>query len=474
LEVAPAMELRQTLQLKQQLKLTVQLQQAIKLLQLNRLELAELVQQELSENPLLEEAQRAQSDEVSVSSLDLPEPQAEAPKDDDDWKKVIEEVRAMGPLPSTGIRKTDDLPPFEANVTRGESLSEHLHWQLRMARLSDRERLIGNEIIGNIGPNGYLRDDGLDAVAEQVPCTLDEADAIRQHILRFDPVGVAALNLEECLAVQAEVHFPDDELVMRIITHHLPDLVGRSILTLARKLGVSDAQLEDARQIILSLDPKPGRNYGEEETRYVVPDLYIRKDDDEYVVVLNDDGLPKLRISSYYKNLIDGKITEETKDYLKKKVRSAVWFLRSIHQRQSTVKLVGESLIKFQREFLDHGVSHLRPLVLRDVAEDIEMHESTVSRVTSNKYVHTPQGLFPLKFFFNPRIESQGGEDLASEAVRDKIRILIAQESPKKPLSDQTIVELLSQQGLTIARRTVAKYRTQLGILPSSKRVRLS
>jgi RNA polymerase sigma-54 factor len=468
------MELRQSLQLKQQLKLTVQLQQAIKLLQLNRLELADLVQQELSENPLLEESARPSADEVPISSLDIPEPQQQAPKDDDDWKKVIEEVRAMGPLPTTGVRRNDDRPPFEANVTRDEDLYDHLLWQLRMTRLTKREQRIGAQIIGNIGPNGYLRDDGLDAVAEYIPCSVESAEAVRQTILRFDPVGVGASDLEECLLVQAEVHFPEEELVQRIIKGHLPDLVGRNILHLAKKLGISDSQLEEARQIILSLDPKPGRNFGEDETRYVVPDLYIRKDKDEYVVVLNEDGLPKLRISPYYKNLIDRKITEETKEYLKKKVRSAVWFLRSIHQRQSTVKLVGLSLIKFQREFLDHGVSHLRPLVLRDVADDIEMHESTVSRVTSNKYVHTPQGIFPLKFFFNPRIESNQGLDLASEAVRDKIRVLIESEEPRKPLSDQSIVNILSKAGLNIARRTVAKYRTQLGILPSSKRVRLS
>ncbi len=468
------MELRQTLQLKQQLKLTLQLQQAIKLLQLNRLELADLVQQEVAENPLLEEVGRSHSDEVPVSGLDLPEPTQQAPKDDDDWKKIIEEVRAMGPLPSTGIRKSDDLPPFEANLTKGEDLYDHLLWQLRMSRMDDRQRLIGAEIIGNIGPNGYLRDDGLEAVTTDVPCSLEEANAVRQEILRFDPLGVAALNLEECLGVQAEIHFPENELVLRVIRHHLPDLVGRNILGLARRLGVSDAVLEEARSIIVSLDPKPGRNFATEETQYVVPDLYVRKENDEYIVMLNEDGLPKLRISSYYKNLIDGKITDETKDYLKKKVRSAVWFLRSIHQRQSTVKLVGESIVKFQREFLDQGVSKLRPLVLRDVAEDIEMHESTVSRVTSNKYIHTPQGLFPLKFFFNPRIESSDGGDLASEAVREKIRGLIQKESPRDPLSDQQIVEILDKQGLSIARRTVAKYRTQMGILPSSKRVRLS
>jgi RNA polymerase sigma-54 factor len=468
------MELRQTLQLKQQLKLTIQLQQAIKLLQLNRLELQELVQQELAENPVLEEMARPTSDEVPISTLDIPETVPDAPKEDDEWKKVVEEVRSLGqPLPSGGIQRSTDRPPFEANLSRDEDLYDHLLWQLRMARMNEAEKLVGMEIIGSIGPNGYLRDEGIEEVAARLKQPVEEVDRIRQVILRFDPVGVGAVDLEECLETQALVHFPDNELVLRIIRDHLQDLVGRSVLNLARKLGVTETRFEEARSIILSLDPKPGRHFATEQTQYVVPDVYVVREGSEYLVSLNEDGMPKLRISAYYRRLVEGRVNEETKEYLKKKVRSAIWFLRSIHQRQSTVKLVAESIVRFQKDFLDQGVSKLRPLVLRDVADDIQMHESTVSRVTSNKYMHTPQGLFALKFFFNPRIESSRGNDLASEAVREKIRTLIAGEDPHHPLSDQSIVDILTGQGIHIARRTVAKYRGQLGLLSSSKRVKL-
>jgi RNA polymerase sigma-54 factor len=468
------MELRQQLQLRQQLKLTVQLQQAIKLLQLNRLELAALVQQELAENPLLEELAAPRSEEVPMADLDATEPPPNSPpKEDDDWKRVIEEYRDRTPIQGAGIRKTTDLPPFEANLSRKESLYEYLAWQLRMARLPELKIQIGIEIIGDLDSNGYLNPDLVPSIAGRLQTTIEEVEAVRNLILRFDPVGVAALSIEECLMAQAEVLCPGDELVHAIIRSHLPDLVGRNVLGLARKLGVTGEELEEARAVIISLDPKPGRNYASDETQYVTPDLYIRKVGDDYMVFLNEDGLPKLKLSPYYKNLIDKPITDDTKDYLKKKVRSAVWFLRSIHQRQSTVKLVGESIVRFQREFLDHGISRLKPLVLRDVAMDISMHESTVSRVTSNKYVHTPQGLFPLKFFFNPRIQSQDGEDLASKAVRDKIKNLITAEDPRRPLSDQQIVEMLARDGVTIARRTVAKYREQLGLLSSSKRVKV-
>ncbi|MBM4355605.1 MAG: RNA polymerase factor sigma-54 [Deltaproteobacteria bacterium] len=468
------MELRQNLQLRQQLRLTMQLQQAIKLLQLNRLELATLVQQELAENPVLEELATGRPEEIPMADLDGTSHAQQDPRDDEEFRKLVEEFRQLGPVASGPIRRNDDLPPIEASLTRHEDLHDYLFWQLRMARLTDIQRRIGAEIIGDIDDNGYLAADGVPTIAGRLSVASEAVEEVRSRILQFDPVGVAAVTLEECLLVQAQVYFPDHLLVQRIIKGHLADLVGRASLTLHRKLGVTEAQLEEARELVTSLDPKPGRIYAGDDTQYVVPDVYVEKTAEGYVVLLNDDGLPKLRISAYYRNLVDRNITADTKEYLKKKLRSAVWFLRSIHQRQSTVRLVAESIVKFQKDFLDRGVSALHPLVLRDVAEDIEMHESTVSRVTSNKYMHTPQGLFPMKFFFNPRIESSGGEDLASEAVREKIRELIAREDPRQPLSDQQVVDTLAGKGIKLARRTVAKYRDQLGILPSSRRVRIS
>ena len=479
------MELRQSLQLKQQLKLTPELQQAIKLLQLTRLELATLVQEELAENPVLEELPSSRPEEVSVASIEqVAETQREESEsgvvkdnvrdDDFDWRKVVEEQRDQAPLPSNVVRRNEDLPPFDANLTREEELAEHLLWQLRMLKLTSLQQEIGVELILNVDDNGYLGPEVVESLAEEFDVTPDIVVEVLGRIQRMDPVGCGAQSLEQCLSIQAEVLYPDDDLLQTVILSHLRDLVGRGILNLAQKLGVTHEELEDTRELITTLDPKPGRNYGGGKTQYVVPDVYVRKENDGYVVFLNDDGLPKLRIGSYYKNLLDKKIGDDTKDYLKKKVRSALWFLKSIHQRQNTIRLVAESIVRKQGDFFDHGVSRLKPLVLREVADDIGMHESTVSRVTSNKYMYTPQGLYSMKFFFNPGIQSNdGGDDLASQAVKERIKGLVGAEDPTQPLSDQSLVSILKEEGITIARRTVAKYRNQLGLLSSSKRVRL-
>jgi RNA polymerase sigma-54 factor len=472
------MDLRQTIhirpELQLRLKLTMELQQAIKLLQLNRLELLNLVQQELSENPVLEETPVAEAEEAPAQA---PEPTAQEQQvipEDDEWKKTLQDYRDSGPLPGTGrSSRAEDLPAVDATLSEREDLYDHLLWQLRMARLTARERLIGGELIGNLADNGDLAAGVMESIAERLAVSLEEVNGVRKIIQRFDPIGVASLSLEDCLLVQAEVYFPGDELVHTIIRHHLPDLVGRNVLTLGRKLGVSDEDIEDAREIITSLDPKPGRAFAGENPHYVEPDVFVERAGEGYLVLLNEDGLPKLRLSSYYTGLLGTRIKKDTREYLKKKVRSAEWFMKSIHQRQHTVQAVAESIVRFQKEFLDHGVQRLKPLVLQEVAEDIRMHQSTVSRVTTNKYMHTPQGLFPMKFFFNPRIESSsGGEDLSSQAVKDQIRRLVAAEDARTPLSDQQIVERLSTDGTKLARRTVAKYREQLGILSSSKRVR--
>lgn len=479
------MELRQTVSLRQTLKITAELQQAIKLLQLNRLELATLVQQELSENPVLEEVETVNPDQVSLDSVAdratapdevgesgvVQEPQGDK---DLDWEQVVREYNEAGPLPASIVRRNEDLPPFDANLTRKDDLYDHLLWQLRMSRLEPDEMGIGVEIIHNIDNNGYLAVDVPEALAVELEVPLEKVLYVLSAVQHMDPLGVGARTLEECLLVQAEIAYPDNELVATIIQSHLPDLVGRGIIALARRLGVSLEAVEEARELITNLDPKPGRNFSGDDPQYVSPDVYVRKVGDDFEVVLNEDGLPKLRIGSYYKSLLDRDINTETKDYLKKKVRGALWFLRSIHQRMNTVRLVAESIVKRQKPFFHHGVSHLRPMVLRQVADEIGMHESTVSRVTSNKYMHTPHGLLPMKFFFNPGIESQSGDDVASEAVKHRIKALISGEDPASPLSDQQLVEILDKEGLTIARRTIAKYRTQLGILSSSKRVRLN
>ena len=306
------------------------------------------------------------------------------------------------------------------------------------------------------------------------------AEKVLKRIHRFDPIGCGARDLRECLLAQAH-HFltegdgkddPDADLLPAIIGRHLKNVETKKYQAIAKDLKVPLDEVVAAIKLLARLEPKPGRFFAPDEAQYITPDVYIHKVGDTYAVVLNDDGLSKLRISNHYRNALKNGAGTKTKEYIQDKLRSAVWLIRSIHQRQRTIVKVADSIIKFQRDFFDKGIAHLRPLILRDVAEDIGMHESTVSRVTTNKYVHTPQGIYELKFFFNSSIARVGGEDIASEAVKNQIKQIVAKEPGDKPFSDQKIVEILRSQNVDIARRTVAKYREVLGILPSSKRKR--
>ncbi|HZX95324.1 MAG TPA: RNA polymerase factor sigma-54, partial [Myxococcales bacterium] len=317
------------------------------------------------------------------------------------------------------------------------------------------------------------------ALEAGVPAAI--AEKVLKRLQKFDPIGCASRDLRECLLVQAK-HFitegegkddPDAELLPQIIRRHLRNVESKKYQAIAKDLHVSLDEVVASIKLLTRLDPKPARNYCGDEAQYITPDVYIHKIGDQYVTVLNDDGLSKLRISQHYRNALKNGAAAQTKEYIQEKLRSAVWLIRSIHQRQRTIVKVTDSIIKFQRDFLDKGIAHLKPLILRDVAEDIGMHESTVSRVTTNKYVHTPQGIYELKFFFNSSIaRANGGDDIASEAVKNQIKQIVAAEPGDKPYSDQKIVEVLRSQNVDIARRTVAKYREVLGILPSSKRKR--
>jgi len=307
------------------------------------------------------------------------------------------------------------------------------------------------------------------------------AEKVLKRIQRFDPIGCGARDLRECLLVQAKHYVsegegkddPDAELLPVIIRKHLKNVETKKYQAIAKDLHVSLDEVVASIKLIGQLDPKPGRAYSGDEPQYITPDVYIHKIGLDYVTVLNDDGLSKLRISQHYRNALKNGAGAQTKEYIQEKLRSAVWLIRSIHQRQRTIVKVTDSIIKFQREFLDKGIAYLKPLILRDVAEDIGMHESTVSRVTTNKYVHTPQGIYELKYFFNSSIaRANGGDDVASEAVKNQIKQIVSAEPGDKPYSDQKIVEVLRSQNVDIARRTVAKYREVLGILPSSKRKR--
>ena len=494
------MELRQYLKLTQQLVMTPQLQQAIKLLQLSRLEMDSLVNDQLNENPLLEdlrEVEQAEGDRrvVQEKKRELEERQAAAggsaeegaampaggddgpvPRDGDDvnWQQFVENYNYFSYQPSSGIRlSNDDLPGIENTLSRSDTLQDHLRWQMQLTNFSEEEGRIAEDVVGNINDDGYLKDTDIDEIAVRTESDEDTVEEVLLRIQEFDPLGVGARDLRECLLIQARTLYPSDRVVFLVIRDHLGDLENRNLTPILRTVKIDKVELKRTLDIISSMEPKPGRSFVTEEAHYITPDVHIYKVGNEYITVLNEDGLPKLRISSYYRNLLRANPGTDEKDYIQDKFRSAVWLIRSIHQRQNTIRKVTESIVRYQREFLDRGVDYLRPLILRDVAEDIGMHESTVSRVTTNKYVHTPQGIFELKYFFNSRISGTTGHDLASESVKMRIKRLVEEEDKKKPLSDQKIVEVLREENIEIARRTVAKYREMLGILSSSKRKKL-
>src|SRR5512133_593282 len=476
-----AMEMRQQLKMSQQLVMTPQLQQAIKLLQLTRLELQEVVRQELEENPLLRETLAA--DEIrETEQVELTESE-EAPEivnedfkeveagDDTlrDWDSYLD-----GYTYSSGeqYRDDEDRPSFENLLTRRDTLTDHLLWQLHMGPFSREEVYIGEEIIGNIDEDGYLRA-SLEEIA--AACSLDEniVEPVLIRIQEFDPCGVAARSVQECLLIQARFLGMQGSVVEKILLHNLKDLETRKYKQIARDLGVDINQILMAAKIIGGFDPKPGSMYSPEDVQYISADIFVYKVGDEYLVMLNDEGLPNLKVSPYYAEAkSNGMVDSRADDYINEKVRSALWLIKSIQQRQRTIYKVAKSIIKFQREFLDQGIEYLRPLVLRDVADDIGMHESTISRVTTNKYMQTPQGLFELKYFFNSGLSTSEGDFVASESVKNRIKEIIEKEDTKKPLSDQKIADMLSGQTVNIARRTVTKYREVLKLGSSSERKR--
>jgi len=479
-----ALELRQQLKLSQQLVMTPQLQQAIKLLQLSRTELELVVQQELEENPILEEGvdtleekeeqdAEKESAEAEVASDEVQELK-ENPEEfnDVDWQTYLEGNHLSG-TSSEMYEGDDDRPSYENLLTKKSSLGDHLLWQLNLSRIADDERLAAAEIIGNVDENGYLQ-----ASVEEIVSGSGLAMPIVERALSlvqdFDPPGVASHTLQGCLLKQVQQLDMEGSLVERILQHHMAELETRKYPAIAKALEESLDDVLGAAQIISGLDPRPGRAYSQEDIHYITPDIFVYKISEEYVVVLNDEGLPNLRINSFYRNALSGSanVDEKAGEYIQEKLRGAMWLIKSIHQRQRTIYRVTKSIVKFQKEFFDKGIEHLKPLVLRDVAEDIEMHESTVSRVTTNKYVQTPRGLFELKYFFNSGINTTVGASIASESVKSKIKEIVAGENIKKPFSDQKIVDMLRQQGIDIARRTVTKYREMLGIRSSTERKR--
>ncbi|HEY7364206.1 MAG TPA: RNA polymerase factor sigma-54 [Methylomirabilota bacterium] len=475
-----AMETRLSLRQSQRVVMTPLLQQAIQLLQLSTLELQEVVQKELLENPLLEEVPTEPSAETP------PAPDAAA-------APAAPEVAPVEPVPVERERGTDDLPfdlnavmfddheerslvaqedrdelPFENLVRSQSSLADHLEDQLRFASEDPTTRRIGAEIIGNLDEDGYLRAE-VGELAQRCNVTAEEVERVLALVQGFDPPGVAARTIQECLLIQLKTDPDPDPVSVEIVEQHFDDLSRRRYPDIARALKLSLDRVMESVEEIMGLEPKPGRRFGGADTRYIVPDVVVQKMGNDYVVLLNEDGIPRLRVNALYRSLLRNS-GDEARQYVEQKLRSAVWLIKSVDQRQRTLRKVTQSIVKFQREFLDKGLPHLRPLSLRDVGEDIGMHESTISRVTTNKYVETPQGLFELKFFFHSGIASGDGEMVSSISVKKMIQDLLANEDPAKPLSDQEVAQILKGRALVIARRTVAKYREELGILPSHQR----
>jgi RNA polymerase sigma-54 factor len=477
-----ALEIRQSLKLTQSLIMTQKLQQAIKLLQLSRMELVGEITQALETNPVLEDDQFeeekvAEEDELGLGNLangdstpeaGITEAESTSGKEEWDWESFLKDRLMPPPM---GEHEEREALSFESLNAQKTTLRSHLIWQLQMAKLDDEGETIGLLIIGNLDKDGYLR-----VTAEEIAAEIGgdpaQVEQVLEIVQSFDPPGVAARTLKECLQLQLKFQDIQDPLVLAIVDRHLSNLGNKNYHAIARDLKAPLEKVVEAGDFIANLEPKPGRGFDGEDADYINPDVHVEKVGNDYVIRLNDDGLPKLRVNSFYLEAMRGpdKLPDSVKSYIQKHLDNALWFIRSIHQRQKTLYRVTESIVRFQREFLDHGLSHLKPLTLRQVAEDVQMHESTISRVTTNKYVYTPQGVFDLKFFFNSAINMSLGDQIASESVKDKIRQIVQSEDSESPLSDQEIADMLRRQDVIIARRTVAKYRGMLGVLSSSKR----
>lgn len=463
-----ALEQKLSVKMSQRLVMTPSLQQAIKLLQMSKLELVEEVQQELLENPVLEEQAATPADGPEA------EPDGEErkdPLDDFDFESYFNDVEGFTPRPRPEAGA--DLPTFENTLSEPTSLSDRLLWQLDMSTSDPGQKQIGRAIIGNINEDGYLRAT-LDEIQRMGDFSMDEVTTTLGMIHEFDPIGVGARDLVECLCIQLRARGEDDTPAETIVRCHMDKLQNRRFKELAEALQLEMDDLQAEIELIRSLDPRPGLRYSTERSTYVVPDVYVVRVDDDYKIMLNEEGLPRLRVSPIYRRMVsrgsEKLAPAEAKEYVRNKLRSAFRLIKSLEERQRTIYKVASSIVKFQREFLDYGIEKLRPLVLKDVADDIGMHESTVSRVVNDKYMHTHRGLFEMRFFFHSGIASTEGPSVSSLTVKERIRKIVADEDADRPHSDSAIVKVLRGEGLTIARRTVAKYREELKIPSSSRR----
>ncbi len=489
------MTLRQRLDQRQVQKLILApaLQQAIKLLPLTNLELIEVIDAELSQNPMIEIEDEAQerkakdsetvaAEEAGVKNregilenlnLESTEPKISGETADDKFAAGFQEYLDDGFRPH--FYESREAVSLENTISRTPSLWDHLNWQATLSFFEAEDQEIAQFIIGNINEDGYLTS-GVDEIARLSQKAPEKINAVREKIKTFDPVGSGSLDLREALLAQMDHLQVQDETARTIVHHHLPLLEKSDYAQLARVLNITLADVRDRIDLIKSLDPTPGRKYSEEKTSYVVPDIIVTKEGDEWIVAVNDEGMPRLRISGYYRQLLAQAAGSqpEAHRFLKDGLKKALWFMRSLDQRNQTIYKVARFIVDRQKNFFEKGIDFIRPLTLMEIAQDIGVHESTVGRVVANKFMMTPQGVYSLKYFFHKSLQGNYGEDVSSLKVKDKIRKLVESEDRDNPLSDIEIGDLLAREDLRIARRTVAKYRKQLKIEPSHIRKRKS
>lgn len=461
----------------QRLMLTQRMQQAIQILQLSSLELDQYVQQELETNPVLEQLQKE------------PEPEKDMPQETPTAKND-EDVSDDGPFDLDAFASEWQEPHrreldfsrnadadarrrfYEDSITREESFSSHLMTQLRLSAKDERTFAIGERLIGDIDPKGYFTG-SIEEIAHELNASPQEVERVLYMVQRFEPTGVGARDVVECLLLQINAEFPDEEQLKVLVSEHLLELERRQIPAIAKAMGITPERVEQLRSMLGRLNPWPGLEYSSGPPQYVTPDVIVEKneDEDDYIVYLSNDSVPELRVSQQYRKMLKKHGTDkDAKKYIRGKVEAARWLIRNIEQRQNTILRIANAIVEFQRDFFDKGIEHMRPLTLQEVADKVGVHEATVSRTTRGKYMQTPQGLFEMKYFFSPGLQSDSGEAQSSKRVQSLIQKIVDEENKKKPLSDQKIADKLKEQGIQIARRTVTKYREALGILSTKMR----
>lgn len=459
--------------------LAPQLRQSLEMLQAPVMELRAMIRSELDQNPTLEEVSpdtaqvevepTVSNDTEDQKSLDFRKEFEILARLDDEWREYFFQEKDQRPYTSQDQERRDYLMD---SIVQQESLQEHLLKQLTLGELEDEDHALGEVVVGSINDDGYLTTT-IEELAATTGAEVGHMQDILEIVRDFDPSGVGATDLRECLMLQLERLGKSGTLADHIVSAHLEQLAARKLHDIARALKVTVKEVEEAANFIATLDPKPGRIYSAESSPYVTPEVVVKKVNDQYILIMNDDDLPRLRISRHYRSLMNDEDTgKEVRDYIQERVRSSAFLIRSIHQRQQTIYRIATEIVRVQTDFLDNGITHLKPLTMAEVANVVGLHETTVSRAVAGKHMQTPQGVFEMKYFFTPGLRTDDGNIVSNKMVKDAILNLVAEESPSNPLSDQELLEILNKRGIQMARRTVAKYRIALKIQPSHMRRR--